>query len=632
MEYESPFTQNRFEYKKKNLYFLPEDQFNEIQTAGSVYIVGSRGTGKTTLLKALNWNERRINESLKSELDKFRVVKNFIGLYLRISEFEASRFEKWLKEIDSEDQCLIFSFFIDVLILRQASSTFIDMIQQKVLKSGFQDEIECIEKVLERHPFFSEIIGTTSNIGFVKLGKALEDIHFDLAFSARSNLDPLQVIQKYKLKGSGGELSRSVAELFIAFCVDHSTKQSWHFKVCLDESECLSNNQQKSLNTVVRLSKDNIFYIVSYVREREDLAATLIPNMDLSKDDRLLVKLEDPKHNFQYFAEGVATVRVKSKLKDWNGNISIKKMFGELSINTLLDHIAKKSEGKTKNDLLKNAELLFEHPVFKKKGSIVGTNTLPIYEAYILAIEKIQLNGKEKNIRALESEKTRKKMVMAYLNICSKELKGTKPLYAYDRMLIGLSDSGIREFLSIMNDLFLITKTNIDDFVNTENIDIRIQDKVFKESSKKKFDGLHSVVKSPQQIAILVEAVARLTYRLQTSGDLVEYGKFEIYQKAANEHKEAIFSLVREAGEFAYLKILEDSENRISFRIHNSLAAHFSLSYRPSYYSKRISIDDIVTLLNSEKSQLDNTVKKITKKLLKTKNDSDVETNEQIEF
>lgn len=60
----SPFTLNRFEYEQTHLYYLPQPVFSVLQGIKPVFLIGSRGTGKTTLLQALSWNEQVSNETL----------------------------------------------------------------------------------------------------------------------------------------------------------------------------------------------------------------------------------------------------------------------------------------------------------------------------------------------------------------------------------------------------------------------------------------------------------------------------------------------------------------------------------------------------------------------------------------
>jgi ABC-type lipoprotein export system ATPase subunit len=52
-----------------HLYFLPNDVFSRLEQPKPTYLIGSRGTGKTTLLTALSWKEQLNNPYLSEKLD-----------------------------------------------------------------------------------------------------------------------------------------------------------------------------------------------------------------------------------------------------------------------------------------------------------------------------------------------------------------------------------------------------------------------------------------------------------------------------------------------------------------------------------------------------------------------------------
>jgi len=43
--------------KQSHIYYLPKEVFDVLEAPKSVFLLGSRGTGKTTLLHALSWRE-----------------------------------------------------------------------------------------------------------------------------------------------------------------------------------------------------------------------------------------------------------------------------------------------------------------------------------------------------------------------------------------------------------------------------------------------------------------------------------------------------------------------------------------------------------------------------------------------
>ncbi len=96
MKAKSPFTKFRFEHERINLYHLDEDILKALEEEIPTFLVGTRGTGKTTLLNALSWRERLYNNNLKQALKKKIFDKNYIGIYLKLSESQTGLIHNWL--------------------------------------------------------------------------------------------------------------------------------------------------------------------------------------------------------------------------------------------------------------------------------------------------------------------------------------------------------------------------------------------------------------------------------------------------------------------------------------------------------------------------------------------------------
>ena len=82
---QNPFSQNRFEHENKHLYYLPEEIYNKIEQPKPVYLIGTRGTGKTTLLKSMSWDERASNIFLQQALNNETFKKRYLGIYIKFA-------------------------------------------------------------------------------------------------------------------------------------------------------------------------------------------------------------------------------------------------------------------------------------------------------------------------------------------------------------------------------------------------------------------------------------------------------------------------------------------------------------------------------------------------------------------
>lgn len=79
----NPFRPTRYEHHSKPLLWL-SNQARQLEGESSYYISGTRGSGKTSLLKALHWKERLDNKALRDQLKKEDT--HFLSVYFRIPD------------------------------------------------------------------------------------------------------------------------------------------------------------------------------------------------------------------------------------------------------------------------------------------------------------------------------------------------------------------------------------------------------------------------------------------------------------------------------------------------------------------------------------------------------------------
>lgn len=631
---ESPFSDKRFELERKHLYYLPFEKFSEILKEKSSFIIGSRGTGKTTLLQALSWIERQGNEDLKKELSKFEHfnLNSLIGLYLNSTDnLEVSTFHKWLNEAEPEIESLVFSFYVDLAIVQLATLTISGMISKGFISLNIEEENSYVASLVEKYHFFKQKIKSEKYLSIEKLSDAIRDVFIDVANSAKRRVDPIEIIEKYKLIGIISDLGITVIKTYCEICNKfvNAKVSDFRFVVCLDESECFGRNQQMTLNTMIRSPNPNLRFIVSYVRERDDFIETFKPNLSLGDDDRHIIRLDKVNEkDFIDLVEGVSTVRINYKMPDWKEKLSVQNLLGKFNVNQLLSIILKNSETKYAKVLIDDAKQLSQNTHFKS----VNNKYLPIYESYLIKLFGIELPKSRKSYRNIESRYIRKFVAMAYVNICSELSSKTKPIYAFDKMIFDLSDYCIRYFLDQMDSLFHEMKCGLSDFVLKNRIDIQTQNKAIRKASERKFNALDAYVSvgDPNLIHNMILGIAELTKKLQMNNKLLEYGLFSININDSHPRKQEILALIEDASDNTLLVSKKDKEKkaRLLFRIHGSLAAHFGLSYRPGYYPRQISFHEIESLIISRKN---NSIDPIVERILQESNPEEIQ-SEQISF
>ena len=257
----------------------------------------------------------------------------------------------------------------------------------------------CVSYIVEEHNGLTKIKKQIDT--FYRLGVSITELRkyiLSLAINWENLPDKKKAVNFIGSLNLGGvgELGKSVAKKLVEFC-DKNFKgdRGWHFKVCMDEAECLSKLQQKVLNRLYRTSNNNLSYIASYVSLRDDLKETGMDKLKTQSADRDIHLLEDMStKDFKKFAEGVTSVRLNKTLNRKNIKFSLDAIFGRLSLNKLLREILTNSESQKAKTLLDKAIALRERILDVKPPQKIGpsdfdfdgTDDLPIYQAYIIDV------------------------------------------------------------------------------------------------------------------------------------------------------------------------------------------------------------------------------------------------------
>lgn len=600
---DSPFSGDRFEHDRQHLYFLPGRIVTVLQDVKPAYLIGGRGTGKTTLLQALNWRERLTNRQLSDQFPDGPFEGLFIGVYLKLPEIQLKELHAWLE--GDEFYPRVFAIYLDLLW----TQLVVDAIGELIASSGMVSvptgaEHGCVEQIVEQHrsclgPFLPQHSPRT-----------LRDLHRCLAQlqeqidSARDHReDTLAVIDRLHLpREQVGSFGQKIATHLAGLCSDADSGRTWRFKICMDEAEELRPIQFKIVNTMVRMSKGPVSFVLALGVEPPEISTTLLDHLPLGLADRRIVFLDrELEDDFFQFAEGVASVRVEAFLRDPTARVDLKRMFGVLDLNGVLDRAARTATNRDLRELRTRAVNLAEHPFFSEVSQPADSPP-PIYQTYL--IEKLGLAlptpGEPKWVRRQQdSRELRKRNVAAYLSICHEF--GLDVRYFSAEMIIQMSDQCIRDFLNQMHALFIESERPVEQFISSRMPDAR-QGAALETASKKKGDDLQvSGVRTPIEVNRIIHGLARMTSIIQASGSQYshlrtsERGKFVLDSSSAvdDPEKESLEMLL-DAAQAGYFKLLSERDAvLLRFRVHTSLAAAYRFSYRGAYYESRITFQDL---------------------------------------
>jgi len=629
MSTRTPFAVSRYEHdgKHRHIYYLPRDVFDTLETAHPTYLVGSRGTGKTTLLKALSWNERMQNPSLRQQISGQPFEMRYIGLYLRMPEYQLSVFEKWMQPHSDNLYAIYLALFVDLAWLELLAEAISELAVEGVISLVPAIEHDGVDRIVDTYPqFFHSLRRTKQRATLRSLSRYLRDIRRSLVHHAFNDASPAGVLTSLGITQIG-EFGRSVALELGSMCDSGlgPNEQGWHFKPCLDESETLNVNQQRILNSIVRLSAWPVFPVVSYVGLPHDITETVIPNLTLQKADRhlrLLDQMEPPA--FRDLAEGVSNVRVRHLLGDQSAECDLATILGTLDVNLLLQTLLSSTSSAAVVDLLTDARRMKKHPFFaSRQGETERPD--PIYQAYLIRKLQIALpkpDSPQWVSRAQDSAELRKRSVAAYLSICTEY--GFQPLYGSAEMVLQLSDKCMRDFLLQMQEIFFEVDKPLLEFLST-NVNLQVQNAALTRASRQKLESIpRSEVRIPTETAPLVEGLGRVTAIVQTTSPSGEHlrsserGTFEVQvpTQGGLATPSEILRLIRDAAEAGFLKTEEIDGTTWRFRVHTSLAAAFGFSYRGAYYPIPITLSDLDRLRRSKTNEdLDLCVEELGKRL-----------------
>lgn len=608
MKNKSPFSLYRFEYESRHLYYLQKDLFERLEVPKPICLVGSRGTGKTTLLKALNWEERRDNQSLRKQIATDPIHSKYVGIYLKLPEIQFDVLRRWLHKQEN-DYAVIFAFFLDLVWLEELIDAITELIVNDTFNIAADVEQAHVKNITD------EFVHTFSANGakpltLKDLSRAIRNIRETIEILSRQKVEPADVIEKFRIVGQAGEFGRKLGTMLHPLChvrdSEENSYKEWNFKICMDEGECLDLDQQRILNTMLRVSKTPVFFVVSYVSMPSDSSTTLIKNITLQSADRELIRLDEvTEKDFRELAEGVATIRSQAILGIQNVTFRAQITLGELDINLLLQSILSSSVSPASKKLLESAANLAKTQFFLSKSEKNTKASLPIYEAYL--IEKLKLPPPLEGSQHWEKRKDssagfRKKFVAAYLSICSDAKVDVR--YAFSDMVLQMSDMCIRDFLNQLDSIYSHADWDLQKFLSTQ-VPVEIQNEALKRASQNKYLSIpKSGVSEPSAVGAMIDGLARLTALIQSQSSnnshlrSSERGNFCIANQnetlASND--DSIFQTIKDAAEAGFLKIISQDKSEFQFRVHTSLAAKYGFSYRGAYYPVTLELRDLNSL------------------------------------
>lgn len=160
----SPFVDHRWENQdSRHFFFLRTSEYRDIvEDDRHTFLIGHRGTGKTTILKALHWEERISNPALQRALngdDDF--PDGIIGCYMNLKLVALPVFDHWLQHEPDATKHLLFSSYVRLFWIELATRA-VKHIVRRSPNYSLEDETRELDFVLQ--PFGRGLIGLQSRL------------------------------------------------------------------------------------------------------------------------------------------------------------------------------------------------------------------------------------------------------------------------------------------------------------------------------------------------------------------------------------------------------------------------------------------------------------------------------------
>ncbi len=654
MKKPNPFLPTRFEYDTSPLLWR-SPLADELEKPNSYFIKGTRGSGKTSILKTINWRERVENKVLA---DQIKEPSNCIAVYFRLPEHMSQSMASinWASVTPDapSDQLMAYSYFshyLESVALETILEAVVRLRSYGKLKYDISGEATITNEVFEKFTALRSFAPTNSPNTFNDIKSTFDKMHHEMNRAATRGtvstmLDRLPASEP-------GELIKFVTSKIMSFI---NPEKDVHIKVCVDDCEALKESQQIFLNSLVRTSVAPVFWVVTFVASDYETTNTVIHNQKLSDADRKVIDLENTTPlEFRKLCEAVSSLRFfytakKLGVESFQGQsvvnlFDLTSILGSFSINQLFDTATKKGLGAKLIDFRDSAQFFLEtsqEHLNKEQLKAIGihnSKTLPFYQCYLLSqlypgmkIEEF----KDKSMAELKafSALLRRKQVGAYLNMCS-QFGVNKPLYAGSKIVLSMSDGCIRDYLELMGSIydgFSHRRTSrLESFIRRSTpVGIKAQSRWITRCSWQKLEGIKegkdSIEILTSEVSKVVEGLGWLTQFLQASTEdkrslrTAERGVFYFDLENLSgtsesdlfEDRDYVQRVLRRAVLEGLLRVeqpfssrqnlKEGSEAQIAYRLHKRYAAHFCFSYRGAYEPVAINASELLWLCSNSES------------------------------
>jgi len=625
----SPFASGRWEYEHQtHFYFLESTEYRQIAEAQKhVFLIGHRGTGKTTLLRSLDWGERLTNDQLQTWFKTGAFEDGNIGCFVGLKSLDLQVFDPWLGDAAPSTAHLVLGAYFRAVWIEEAVRALLAL-RGSLGKYSLREEADALEPVRS-----SFVRWVPADLGLAPPPSDLPLLLETVASAAASLRDllhgeavlafrkPEEVVAELGL----GRLQQLTNDLFRSFANILATirpDRVWRFRICMDEGEYLTDLARRSVRTFVRECESPLLLAVAALSDLGN--ETVVPGVPVGLDDREIINLDRRDvREFRSLINGIVAARSRA-LDIPEVGFDVANLLGNPSLDELLLSHRSESAG-----LAAVKERWSGWSATKRRAREGGPIRVFLEETGL--IEAAEMHDPE-SARRLDSQGYRKYYIAGYLRLLGAAGVRT-PFYAGWRPFAYMADNSVRDFLLALEMLKEIwwksrrrprTHLTVGDYVqflSARRVNLHWQDSALLRLGRAKLDAFDQrVFHDTAQARTLLTYVGKASHALDFGAlpdaafSRLDSGKFvvrlpepavgieaAIRASILHDGQARFVSLLRICAEEGYLKDIRVSESNgdVGFRLHHSLSRYYGCSYRTAVYTTRIPWSAIESVLES---------------------------------
>lgn len=279
-EGQNPFSDSQsrnFSDKKTLKEFCPISSFWSLFNDQHEILIGSRGSGKTFLLKMMRYSMlKKIDDERAEDLvNEKKYMSVYVPMHLEyVVPFNNSKL--------SEDE--------KIELFQVSFNCFLAQAIICEIESLIDECDDIIERTKKQINFISEVekvwFGSETNItDFASLTKKIQSIYYNIDWNT-ANLEKIPIIFKRTICTPLIAIQKIVYEIF-----EFKEEPTWI--VCIDEAEFLNDILQKCINSVFRSDSNRIALKVATLPFAYKTLETLVPGVSVSDGNDFSFRVVD---------------------------------------------------------------------------------------------------------------------------------------------------------------------------------------------------------------------------------------------------------------------------------------------------------------------------------------------------